>query len=210
MDLITPKHFSLSDWQFYAPTYFNIYAPDFVSAPSSLRAGGYPAAGLFSKAWLKESLSGNLKQGKLRTWFKHAPWHDAHLWIYFREQDMLHTEPTLNGYRFNYALPGMMIAEMSSGGAHRSWAFPPAGPLPDNTWYEWELTFWTWLNLDLIPYMTVQVKHIVGANEYTDILLNIPNPLFSDSAHNYIAIAARCNTTPPSHLIDDTRIYRPA
>lgn len=209
MDQLIPVHHSWADWIRASPSFWILYPGNFHSAPTSLSSGGYPGAGLSSKIWLKPEISGNLKDGKLTTWAYKAPFHESGLSFYFREQDYAPPGPPNNAFQIVYTGTWWLVGSFVGGiGKYHYWGAPAVHP-PISTWYQYELMFWSWQNALLQWVLSVQLRYTTPIDWYTAFLVNILNPPFQDSDHNYIGFSAASNITQPAHLVDDTCIYRP-
>lgn len=204
---LIPVHHSPADWNFQSGVGFAIDAERFVSPPSALRrptGSGQGSTGLLT---LKESTSGNLKDGRLTTYRLHEHNTYGHFWLFMRAQTQPTNELPPNCYFF-YNLHSTLELWRRVWGANSGLtaiAFDP--PQSINTWYRWRYTWYTWLDASLNPVLRFQAERQEAGIWKLWLQYDEPNPRWQDSAINLIGMQLGGYTAITQFWIDDTEIF---
>lgn len=194
-------------WILGNPNSWTLYGGKYYSAPYSLQAGTWTGAPVQSKIWVNPAVSGNLKDGRIETyeWLASSDYHAPN--FYFREQEFDPADPPLNCFELSQPSIGRLylVSYVNGVSTLRVNTVIP-NPFPRDTWFKIILSWWSWVDIGGATRLRVTHEHVVGENTYQDFSVDIANPPFQDSDHNYAGMAA-ARIYP--YLIDDTTVYRP-
>jgi len=194
-------------WVLGNPNSWTLYGGNYYSGPYSLQAGTWTGAPVQSKIWVNPAIAGNLKDGRIETyeWLASSDYHAPTL--YFREQEYDPADPPVNCFQVSWATASRvyLISYVNGVGTTRVNTIV-SNPPPRDIWFKIILSWWSWTDIGGSVRLRVTHEHVVGTDKYLDFSVDIANPPFQDSDHNYAGMGL-ARIYP--YLIDDTTVYRP-
>jgi len=194
--------------------YWSLYSGDYISEPTSLASGGYAGAGIHSHMWLDPLLSGNLRDGRITTSFWRPPQSYGYTWalqFYFRQQEYQAQPPAAGAFEVYYNAGTLALWEYDGLGHSYTRGTWNNVVLPFGQWYLYDISWWTWIN-DLTGgtiTLRIRIAWTDATGAWQTRQVDIPNPSFQDSDHNYVGLSCHSLPSQPTALIDDTCVYCP-
>lgn len=208
MGLVVPAHHSLADWNFQAGVGFAISSARFVSSPSALRRPTDATQGSLGRFALKESISGNLLDGRFITFilFEHIALSDFR--VYARSQTSPHLANPPNTYYFTLRPDRVIFSKRVANveGWLADGLFFPT--LTINTWRRFRLTWYTWLDAALEPTLRVIAEHEQAGTWVHIFTHDIASPLWQTSLTNLTGMELMGPDDLRQNWVDDTMVYK--
>lgn len=202
-------HHSLTDWDYRPNTGIGIANDQYVSAPSSLKLQKVDAPQLTAWVFLKPALAQNLEVGRFVTYHRtsHTAWRTVICW--FWAQALPPVSAPDNCYRLHFNGTLIDLGKMQSGVNTTLKSVSRNYEWNANKWYHYRVTWFTYLNADLVPNLRV-IAEIEQSGVWTEKLsYDIPNPLWLDSETKLVGFNYNGTDTAPA-WIDDTEVWGPA
>lgn len=206
MELV--KHHSPADWDYQPSCGFYLDTGIYVSPPTSLArpiTAGYPTNGWF---FLKETVSGNLRDGRVELNLR-APFSTGiQSSFYFRTQGLPSGTPPQNTYEIYWHKTTFtcLLRKVVMGVTTTLSNFP--GIFTANVWAKVRVTWFDYVTDALLGYTRIIVDKWDGANWIQYLLYDHNERLWSDSSVNLIGGTLPAQGISTRSYTDDWKIYR--
>jgi len=206
--LILPKHHSLADWDYRPGCLFGLYADQYISAPSCLRAIVDPPEETIENFYLKAALAPEIHDGRIVDWTRVQ--NDAYSYsgYLFRVQDTPFDSFPLNCYRLHKTREYSQLYRVMDGEMTKLLE-QATDPYDDvDTWYHWRLTFWQYAGGDLASILRITLEIEVDG-EWTQLwYIDDADNLWAESEVNRIGFYATAYPSGKFTWRDNTEIWR--
>ncbi len=203
-------HHSLEDWDYNEDTQLNISPAHFVSAPTSLKAGGVGYGERDAYAFLKASVAPCVKDGRVIHYQYPMAAHLRSFFPYFRAQALPSNFRPDNCYYM--AVPGEAVQIYKRTGgvsaliAHEA----QTAPMVHNAWTHWRLSWWEYLGADLTPTLDITIDRYIDGEWVQQLLHHDTTPSWGDSAVNLVGFCVTTRNTDTTEWMDDTEVWEKA
>ena len=210
MDKLT--NHSLTDWDISTPYAPVIVSDKYISTPSALCGKYVGAAWKWGYLFLKQSLSGNLVDGRFVTWIYPAIISAGLFIVYFRAQALppVYDQPPLNCYYADIMGGQLRLYKVVAGAKTLLGTFTLANGVGNNVWTQIRYTWWQYINEDLITVLRIGMDVLVSGAWVNQFYYNNVDNLWAGSATNRIGFFLRSYNNVSFTWIDDTEIWKPA